>query len=63
MTKDEALKKLEALKPKLKKRKEIYEKAEKAISSDESLSGAICGFRNEKEYQDMLKDINESGCD
>jgi hypothetical protein len=61
MTKDEALKKLEALKPELKKRKEAYEKVEKDIAGDESLKGTVCGPRNEEEYQDMLKDIKESG--
>jgi len=60
MTKDEALKKLEALKPELKKRKDVYEKAEKSISTDDSLNGIVCGPRNKKEYQDMLKDIKES---
>lgn len=61
MTKDEALKKLEALKPELQKRKETYEKSEKDIPGDESLNGTVCGPRNGEEYQDMLKDIKESG--
>jgi hypothetical protein len=61
MNKEEALKKLEALKPELQKRRENYEKAEKAISEEGSLNSVICGPRNENEYQDMLKDIKESG--
>ena len=36
-------------------------KPKKNITGDESLKGAICGPRNEEEYQDMLKDIKESG--
>lgn len=61
MIKDEALKKLETLKPGLQKRKKAYEKVEKDISGDEFLKGPVFGPRNEEEYQYMLKDINKSG--
>ncbi|NRD75207.1 hypothetical protein HQQ94_18665 [Shewanella sp. VB17] len=61
MTKEEALKKLEALKPELQKRKGVYEKIDKETSNIDEDSAVICGPRNEKEYQEMVDDIKESG--
>lgn len=61
MTKNEALKKLESHKSELQKRKVVYEALEKSISTKDPLNGIICKPKNEIEYQEILKDIKESG--